>query len=360
MTFIRSCNLKPGMILAEDLFGTRNELLLACGQVLTTSQIIKLQMADCEGVYIVDDAADIAEDTGIISKPLRHNTVNALKTLFTHVEAGNIGRQTNSLHELRYYLDEIIDELSANRNAISNMVDIKVFDEYTYYHCVNVAALSILQGVTAGMNRNGLYRLGMGALLHDIGKVFIPKEIVNKPSSLTHDEYELMKQHSMLGSDYLRKQWAMPVESIVAVLTHHERYDGGGYPLQLSAGKQTMEGKIIAICDVYDAMTSERPYRSALSPSEAIEHIMGNAGIMFDPMIIATFMKKITPYPVGSKVKLSNGLKASVIQNNPGGLMRPVVQLIRKNEQGVHAAQEVLDLLNDPALLNITIIGFDK
>ncbi len=360
MLFVKPLNLKPGMILASDLRGPQGELLLTCGHVLTASNIAKLQLTEHDGACIVDCEADLTDDMGLLSKRVRFNAVSALKTFFEHVEGGNEDGQYSSFLSLRHYLEAIIQELIANKNALVNMADIKTFDEYTYYHCVNVAALSILQGMSGGMNQRRLYKLGMGALLHDIGKVFITKEIINKPGALTDMEYEQMKQHSALGSNYLRKQWEVPAESIVAVLTHHERYDGTGYPLHLPSNKQTQEGKIIAISDVYDALTSQRPYRVALSPSEAIEHILGNSGLLFDPAVVSTFMKKIVPYPLGSIVRLSNGLRGVVIHNYSDGLMRPKIKVIRKNEQGDNTVQEVLDLYNDPSLLNVTVIGFEK
>jgi HD-GYP domain-containing protein (c-di-GMP phosphodiesterase class II) len=238
--------------------------------------------------------------------------------------------------------------------------DIKAHDEYTYYHSVSVATLSILLGVARGMSRPALYKLGMGALLHDVGKVFIPREIVQKPGALTDEEYEEMKHHSLLGYDYLREYWAGPAESIVAVLAHHERYDGSGYPLGLSGDKQPLEARIVALSDVYDAMTSERPYRGAIPPSEAIEHIMGNSGTMFDPQLVSIFMKKITPYPVGSRVCLSNGQRAIVVNNHADSLMRPKVKRLHMNEQTACAEDEIMDLLNDPAYWNVTILGLDK
>jgi HD-GYP domain-containing protein (c-di-GMP phosphodiesterase class II) len=221
-----------------------------------------------------------------------------------------------------------------------------------------VAALSIMVGVASGMNRNRLYKLGMGAILHDIGKILIPKNILNKPGSLTSDEYEIMKKHCQYGSDYLKKQNVLPLESIIAVLTHHERYDSKGYPLGLSANKQIIEGKIIAICDNYDAMTSDRPYRSAFTPSETMEYIMGNSGIMFDPKILNIFIKKIVLYPVGTVVNLSNGKKGIVVQNYPGSIMRPRIQILP--DIGNSEEKTIYDLNKDNTLLNITVTGIDR
>ena len=357
MIFIQPENLKPGMILARDLLGMRNEVLLTRGQALTASHIARLRAIQHKDAYIVDNIDDVDEDIGIISMRLKRNTANAVRALFSHIEVGNQEAQNSSFLELRHFLDEIIDELSSDRSMLINMADIKAHDEYTYYHSVSVATLSILLGVSANMNRTALYKLGMGALMHDIGKVFISRNLINKPSALTNEEFEKMKRHSSFGYDYLREQWGGPVESVVAVLTHHERYDGCGYPLGLQGDKQPLEGKIIALSDVYDAMTSDRAYHAALPPSEAIEHIMGNSGIMFDPQVVSTFMRKVVPYPVGSRVMLSNGQRAIVVANQKEALMRPKVKLLHINNREARVDDKVLDLLNDPTLWSVTILG---
>jgi len=361
MIFVQPDNLKPGMVLARDLLGPRNEVLLTRGHQLTAANIARLNQIDHKDVYIVDNLDEVTEaDEGIISLRLKRNTVNAVRALFSHIEAGNQEAQSNSFLQLRHYLDEIIDELSADRSMLINMADLKAHDDYTYYHSVSVATLSILLGISANMNRTALYKLGMGALMHDIGKVFISRDLLNKPSTLTTEEFEKMKLHSSFGYDYLREQWGGPVESVVAVLTHHERYDGGGYPFGLMGDKQPLEGKIIALSDVYDAMTSDRAYHSALPPSEAIEHIMGNSGILFDPQVVRAFMNRVVPYPVGSRVRLSNGLTAIVVATNKESLMRPKVKPINIDKQEVRVDDVVLDLLNDPALWSVTILGLDR
>ena len=360
MIYIQPENLKPGMILARDLLGMNNEVLLTCGQTLTASHIYRLQSMRHKDAYIVDNMDDVSEDIGIISKRLKRNAVNAVRALFSHIEVGNMEGQVNSIFELRHYLDDIIDELTSDHSMLINMADIKTHDEYTYYHSVSVATLSILLGISNNMNRTALYKLGMGALMHDIGKVFISRELINKPGTLTDEEFEKMKCHSSFGYDYLREKWGGPLESVVAVLTHHERYDGGGYPLGLMGDKQPLEGKIIALSDVYDAMTSDRSYHSALPPSEAIEHIMGNSGVMFDPQVVSTFMRKVVPYPIGSKVMLSNGKLAIVVANQPEALMRPKVKLLRIDNREARVDDKVLDLLNDPALWSVTITGLDR
>ncbi|MDD4164756.1 MAG: HD-GYP domain-containing protein [Eubacteriales bacterium] len=358
MRFVQSTNLKPGMVLAKNIYGIHGELLLAMGSELTEKFIEKLLDSECDGAYIADDSVEDSGVKGIISTKLKENTVRAVRSFFIGIEKNNTFEARNSLSSMKNLLEDIIDEISTDKNAMVNMVDLKVFDDYTYYHCVSVAGLAIMVGVSAGMNRKALYKLGMGALLHDVGKIFIPKEILNKNGPLTKSEFEIMKKHSRLGSDYLKRQNALPLESVIAVLTHHERYDSKGYPLGLPHNKQTIEGKIIAICDNFDAMTSDRPYRPAFSPSEAIEHIMGNAGIMFDPSILNLFIKKIVPYPIGTIVNLSNGKRGVVVENYPNSFMRPKIRIVSSENNG--GKEEIYDLCNNPELLNVTVIGLHK
>ncbi len=230
-----------------------------------------------------------------------------------------------------------------------NMIDLKVFDDYTYSHSVNVAVLSIIIGVTMGLGRKELTKLGLGALLHDIGKVFIDKDIVNKPGKLTDEEFSSMKMHSKLGYDYVRDRFQLPVKSYVAVLDHHERYDGSGYPNSKKGDEISDFGKMIALADVYDALTSERPYRKALPPSEAMEYIMGNSQVHFDPELVKVFSRKVAPYPVGTLVKLSNGMTGLVVENYEAFCLRrksessgrkETRQALRNKSEGRHAVYE--------------------
>jgi HD-GYP domain-containing protein (c-di-GMP phosphodiesterase class II) len=361
MMYVRPEDLKPGMLLAEDLLGTRDEILLRRGQMLTSTLVAKLQRIDHQTACIIDGMDDASpEDFGLISERLKRNAVSAVRSLFNSIEGGNREAQQNSLNRARVFLDEIIDEISADRSMLMCLTDLKTYDEYTYHHSVSVAASSILLGVALGLKRAALYKLGMGALLHDVGKVFIQKQILHKPTALNDDEYEEMKKHSLLGYDYLREYWSGPTESIVAVLSHHEHYNGSGYPFGLAGDKQPFEARIIALSDVYDAITSERPYRTAVSPSEAVEHIMGNSGTLFDPQLVSIFAKKIVPYPVGSKVLLSNGQRGVVISNQSENLMRPKVRLLKIDIRNARVDDKAVDLLNDPAYWNVTILGLDK
>jgi len=197
--------------------------------------------------------------------------------------------------------------------------------------------------------------LGMAALMHDVGKIFIPKEIINKRSKLTKEEFELIKKHPIKGYKMLKNSNSFPYHSCIGILHHHERFNGTGYPTGLSGEEISLLGRIITVSDVYDALTSDRPYRKALFPSEAVEYIMGGCGTLFDPKISNAFVKIIAPYPVGVSVKLSNNKSGIVVKNYPDFCLRPVVKILFHGNTPVEPY--FIDLKNDSNARDIVIIG---
>lgn len=351
MRFVPSSSLKPGMITGKDLYGFNNELMLSEDQILTDVEINRIRTLKFQGIYIKDELSKEAEVKSAINSRLKNSAVKTIKDLFSKADSND--ENIVDYSGLKHMVDDIVDEISANDIATVNMIDLKVFDDYTYYHCVNVAVLSIIIGLAMGLNRKKLYYLGVGAMLHDIGKIFVPKEILAKNGKLTAEEFEIVKEHSKKGSEYLKTRYHIPFESNLAVLTHHEYYNGRGYPYNLKSEKIPELGRIITVADVYDALTSDRPYRKALPPSEAVEYIMGGSGSLFDPDIVRAFTKQVIPYPVGTIVNLSNGLCGIVIKVYPECSTRPKIKIIADNK----STDLYYDLYNDRNLLNVTIVG---
>lgn len=189
----------------------------------------------------------------------------------------------------------------------------------------------------------------------DIGKVFVSQEILNKPDKLTEEEYEHMKSHSLMGYEYLKKRLDIPVVSYIGALQHHERYDGTGYPHGVEGTKISLFGKIIAVADVYDALVSDRPYRKPLLPSEAMEYIMGGSGTMFDTQIVNVFIQRVSPYPVGTSVLLSDGYVGIVVENYSDCCLRPKIKVIGHKTEKVKPYY--LSLKEDRSKLDVTIVG---
>ncbi|MDD3350758.1 MAG: HD-GYP domain-containing protein, partial [Eubacteriales bacterium] len=337
---------------ADNLYGRSGTILLTKGTVLSSAYLKSILRLNFNGVYIHDDHSKDLEIRKIINEDLRIQAVQGIKTIFIAAEdKQKIGNQRTK--ELELLVASIIEEIMQNENVLINMVDIKVFDDYTYYHSVNVAVISIVLGVALELTRQELHDLCLGALLHDIGKVFIPKHILKKENQLDYEEIEEVRQHPVTGCEYLKKAFQLPSSVITAIMDHHEKYDGSGYPEGRKADRISLSGKIIAISDVYDALTSNRPYRKALLPSDAIELIMGSSGTHFEPKLVDTFLRKIAPYPIGTLVFLSNEYTGIVVENHERFCLRPTIRIIKKEQH--ECAPFLLELVHhDNASVTIT------
>lgn len=353
MRYVPSYCLRVGMKLGKALQSKTGAMLLNQDTVLTGKYIESIQALGISGVYIEDDISKDLAIESVISDELRIETTEQVKNLF--IAAGRGQQQQISLDNIKKQVQDIIDELTHNKNMMVNMVDLKSFDNYTYAHSVNVAVLALIVGMAKRLNREELTKLGIGALMHDIGKVFIDKNIINKPDKLTEEEFEKVKSHPKKGYNYVIEKFSLPTASHMAIIDHHEKYDGTGYPSQKTENKISIYGRIIAVADVYDALISERPYRKAMLPSEAIEYIMGNSETHFDPDLVKIFIRKVAPYPVGTIVRLSNEYTGIVIENNEAFCMRPIVRIVKEGNTMV--APYEINLGEDMSRLNIVIDG---
>ncbi|WP_326542172.1 HD-GYP domain-containing protein [Pseudorhodoferax sp.] len=223
-------------------------------------------------------------------------------------------------------VDEISSSVADNPGALISVVRIKNHDEYTYMHSMAVSALMVALGRQMGLSPNLLKRAAMAGLLHDLGKAKVPLAILNKPGKLTEAEFALMKAHPQLGhAMLLRSEGAGPVVLDVC-LHHHEKFDGSGYPDGLAGDKISMLAKMGTVCDVYDAITSERPYNKGWDPGEALRRMAQWRG-HFDPAVFQAFVRTVGIYPVGSLLRLHSGVLAVVVQQNPAQPMAPKVKV---------------------------------
>lgn len=354
MRYIAIDHIQEGMILGKPFYGPFGRLMLREGMLLTAKLLHKIRALQYSGLYIKDDfsAGIVAED--IISAELRYNAVKAVHNFMTDITSKSTVNIEESMAGISQLLYKIIDEIKMSDQVIVNLIDLKVFDLYTYQHSVNVCVLSCIIGAYLGMSREQLYNLALAATLHDLGKIFIPKEILNKSTPLTPEEFDVIKKHSFLGYDYIRNKFSFHIAVHVSILQHHERHDGTGYPLGKAGSDISLFARIIMIADVYDAITSKRPYHDPILSSEAYEYILGNSGRHFNPEIVDAFTKKIAPFPLGVSVRLSNGLEGIVFNNYADCLTRPLIKLTPLPGQPA-GDERFLDLYKDPDALMITI-----
>jgi HD-GYP domain-containing protein (c-di-GMP phosphodiesterase class II) len=252
-------------------------------------------------------------------------------------------------------VNNIVKELLYKDTLTYNLLDFKNYDSYTFQHCLNVALLSISTGISMKLSERELNDIGLAGMFHDIGKMLIPIEILNKPGKLTKEECEIVRAHPVNAEKQLRNK--VTYEVLRAIEDHHEKLDGTGYPNGKKEGSISFFAKILSVCDVYDALTSDRPYRKSVFPNEVVEYLMGCADKQLDYNVLKHFIKVIVAYPVGTFVKLSNEKLAVVIKNHSENILRPVVRII--NDDGTIGND--IDLLYNKDYMDITIVdmGYD-
>lgn len=344
---------KEGMTLAKPVFGANGNLLLSEGSTISGAMLNRLVVMRYNGVYIEDEISSGIEAKNLICDHLKNLSVQTVKQMYRDVSPSSSGLDEK---KIKAVVDRIVEEIAGNDHVMVNLVDLKIFDDYTYFHSVNCTILSLIIGVGLGLDKEELHELGLAAILHDIGKLFVPREILNKQGVLTKDEFAEMKKHSEYGYTFLKEKTSMSDKVCLAVRQHHEKFDGdGGYPLGLKGKAISLYGRILTVADVYDALTSDRSYREAMSPSEAMECIMGNGGRMFDPDVVSVFCRKVAPYPVGTCVQLSNGEVGIITETYEYWGLRPTLEVI--NASSHQKTSLVYDLRNDPRLRNVIIAG---
>ena len=257
------------------------------------------------------------------------------------------GRGSVSVRRARRVAGNVMETLSRDESTLFGLMAIRDYDQYTFQHCVNVCALSAALGLRLGLSREAIRELGVAGLLHDVGKLSIPHRILNKPSRLTMQEWEVMKTHPAAGARMLLKDRGLAPNVIKAVkvaLHHHLRVDGGGYPSLTFSTAPGIFSRIVTISDCYDAMTSVRVYRqTAIQPANVVAYLWAQRGKIFHPGIVKRFISMVGAYPTGSVVRLSDGSHAVVVEaprtDDP---FRPCVQRWGEAETLDLAAQEAV------------------
>lgn len=346
MRYVPISKLKSGMLIGQDIHDVEGRLLLARHLILNDEYIKNLEHLGMPGIYCDDEISEDIEIKEVLRPQLKRDAVKLIRDLFS---IG--GDKPASQKELQDIVMCVVEDVLNNCDVMCNMLDLKTYDDYTYYHSVNVAALSAVIGSALQMNRQELGILAMAAILHDVGKRFFDVEILNAKRKLTSEEMDIVKQHPKLGYDFLKENYDFPALVYTSILQHHEFFNGKGYPLGKEGKDIPIYARVIKIMDVYDALTSKRPYHDPMSPSEGVEYLMSRVGLEFDPDIVEVFLRKVAVYPVGCQVTLSNGMNAVVINNFPEAILRPRVKVIETNT--------ILDLTNDQEARSITILKIE-
>lgn len=330
-------------------------MLLAKGTVLTEELLERIKIMYPQGTCLLLDDNDasglrmelLAQVINPRVKKAYLDTFIVGKSIFESMMQGNPLNIQLACEAVNLLVGQILE----NEMVLLQIAAIKVIDDYTFSHMVNCALYAAAFGKSLGLSAEETNDICLAGLLHDIGKAKIPLTILRKPGELTRDEFAEMQRHSELGYDALTKFPEMNERVRQAVLQHHERCDGSGYPRKLRRSQISLFSRIIAIVDIYDALTSNRCYRGRILPHESVEILMSDCSLnRLDLELVRIFLKKIALYPVGLEVMLDNGERARVSKLNEDFPLRPVLEIMKLDHDGIWQSAGELNLLDHPTL----------
>ncbi len=241
-------------------------------------------------------------------------------------------------------VEEISDSVTRNPGALISLARIKTADDYTYLHSVAVCALMVALARQMGLSEEDTRAAGHAGLLHDLGKALMPMDVLNKPGKLTDEEFAIVKQHPVEGHRLLLEAKGTHEVTLDVCLHHHEKMDGSGYPDHLPAEQISRFARMGAVCDVYDAITSNRPYKAGWDPAESLRRMAEWTQGHFDPAIFQSFVKSLGIYPIGSLVRLASGRLAIVVEQSARSLLAPRVKVFFSTRSNARLPPEIVDL----------------
>ena len=361
--FMRTRQLVPGMRIDQTVVDRMGRNLIVKGAELDDYIIDSLIKLGIMTVYIQDGEFD-EDDPDKVLTPIAKKQVERLRTadrskvtlsdsvrkrvsegiqyIYNNADSSEIVSATNNI------AGELMSVISQNNAVAIDINALKTSDEYTFKHSVDVATISMVLAKQQGLSRKDIYEIGVSGLLHDVGKTKIPNEILNKPGRLDDEEFAIMMQHSVYGYHMIKDRPEFNNGICLGVLQHHEKINGKGYPLGFDANKICPYAKILTVADIYDALVTERPYKSAFTQKDAIEMIMSMTDEL-DLNAMKSFLESMILYPVDSLVTLSNGELARVVKNNPNYILRPTVVSVESGK--------VYDLGDDISCASIIIVS---
>ncbi len=351
MNKVEISELKAGMKLAKDVYLPDGRILLLSGFVVKERYIRKLELFKVPYVYVME--GELAKIENISEEKVYSEAFHSIKSVMTSVREG----KELDIKAVRDTVSCIVHKVINNETVFMQLTGIRDIDNYTFLHSVDVCIYSVITGRKLGYSDKELTELGIGAVLHDIGKCKIPNEILLKPGRLTKEEFEVMKKHSIFGYDIVINTPGLSKKIANIAYQHHEKWNGSGYPAGLSGNDIDSYARIVTAADIYDALTADRVYRKRDMPHMAAEYIVANSSVLIDPEIAKVFIKNITIYPEGAIVLMNTGEIGCVIEANTNMSLRPKVRVIARKEGPPVLDTYVRDLMQELDVFIIDILS---
>jgi len=338
-----------GQVVAKPIYDSKLSLLIRDGSKLTERIIEKLKLSDIRHLYIDDEISEGIFLEPIISEELKLKAITFMKSLYEsqipsrYINSNPVEITEVQIRELKGLLDDVITEIYSSQDRKYYSTEFLGAEVYHFDHAVEVMILSILIGRKLGIDRERLIKLGMGAILADLGKAKVPDAILNKKGKLTESEFEEMKHHVIYGYNTLKDLVELSPTARQVIMLHHEKLDGSGYPNGFVDDQIPLTARIVAVCDIFSAIVADRTYNNRISVDTAIEILRSASPVKLDADVVHTLVQVIDIYPQGTIVELSNGEVGIVIENNQGSPTRPKVRVINE-------ALPEIDLMKDLTL----------
>lgn len=344
MRLVSTSDCQEGMQLAKAIFNDDGLVLINEGVQLTKKMIERLVNMGITYVYIKDSRTEDIVIPEVLTEETRRLAMETIKEQFSKLS--DSGKLLHAVQDPKFIksfkksVECIIEDLNNFQGVMSALTNMYSYDQYTFTHSLHVTIYSITLAMAKNYSEKQILEIGLGAMLHDIGKLTTPHEILTKPGKLTEEEFAIIKEHPTTGFEILRKIHEVPFVCAHCAYQHHERENGSGYPRGLKDKEIHEYAKLIGLCDVFDALTSHRSYRKAMPAHQAMEIIFAGSGTLFQKELVELFRDTISLYPVGMTVKLSDGSIGVVIALNKSLPSRPVVRLIR-DQMGQATMKEI-------------------
>lgn len=340
---------KPGEILGKSILDYDGRILLNEGTILNPSYINKIKGMGVYYIYVSDtDLTDVEVNDKFLVE-LKRSAMSSISCIMKNTL---LIKDRKEALEVIKTIEELIQYISENADISKSLNDIQTNNNQRYIHCMEVCIMSVFLGKAMKLKREQLKELGLAAILHDIGMTKLSSKIVEKNGDYSPEEILVLREHPQKGYELLKQNIGISESVLKAVLQHHERMDGKGYPNGLLGYQINKYAKIISVCDMYDLVTNNHNYKKSFRPYDAYELIIGGSSYIFDEEVVFSFKRTFSVYPLGTCVKLSNEVEGYVVKQNGNFPDRPVLRVIYDKDSQEPIKPYEINLIED---INVVI-----